>query len=60
MSEDPIIKQYRQTLGNLHRLRRRYMYRLNMKMVRVLDEEIDEISCTLAHLTKGVRRWKWD
>ena len=29
-------------------------------MVRVLDEEIDEVAHTLNHLTKGEKRWKWE
>lgn len=60
MSENPIIEQYRQTLDSLHRLKDKYTEQRNRKMVRVLDEEIDEVSRTLAHLTKGEKRWKWD
>ena len=60
MSENPIIEQYRQTLENLHHLQEKYTEQRKMKMVRVLDEEIDEVSRTLAHLTKGEKRWKWE
>ena len=60
MSENPIIEQYRQALDSLHRLQEKYTEQRKMKMVRVLDEEIDEVSRTLAHLTKGEKRWKWD
>ena len=60
MSENPIIEQYRQTLEALHKLREKYIKQWNMKMVRVLDEEIDEVARTLNHLTKGEKRWKWE
>ena len=60
MSENPIIEQYRQTLDSLHRLQEKYAEKCNWKMVRVLDEEIDEVSRNLAHLTKGEKRWKWE
>lgn len=60
MSENPIIEQYRQTLDSLHRLQDKYTEQRNGKMVRVLDEEIDEVARTLAHLTKGEKRWKWE
>ena len=59
MSENPIIEDYRKTLKGLRRLRRKYIKKWDLKMVGVLDEEIDEVSRTLAHLTKGERRWKW-
>ena len=60
MSENPIIEQYRQTLEALHKLREKYIKQGNLKMVRVLDEEIDEVARTLNHLTKGDKRWKWE
>ena len=60
MSENPIIEQYRHTLDVLHHLREKYERKMNFKMTKILDEEIDEISRTLAHLTKGEKRWKWD
>ncbi|MBQ3202781.1 MAG: hypothetical protein IJB36_03970 [Clostridia bacterium] len=60
MSENPIIEQYRQTLEALHKLREKYIKKWNLKMVRVLDEEIDEVARTLDHLTKGEKRWKWE
>lgn len=60
MSENPIIEQYRQTLEALHKLREKYIKKWNLKMVRVLDEEIDEVARTLNHLTKGEKRWKWE
>ena len=60
MSEDPVIEQYRQPLDSLHRLQDKYTEQGNGKMVRVLDEEIDEVARTLNHLTKGEKRWKRD
>ena len=62
MSEphNPVIEDYRKTLKILHRLRRKYIKKRDLKMVRVLDEEIDEVSRNLDHLTKGEKRWKWD
>ena len=53
MSENPIIEEYRKTLAALHKLRRKYERPRDQKMVRVLDEEIDEVARTLNHLTKG-------
>ena len=43
MSEphNPVIEDYRKTLAALHRLRRKYIKKWDLKMVRVLDEEID-------------------
>lgn len=62
MSEphNPVIEDYRKTLAALHRLRRKYIKKWDLKMVGLLDEEIDEVSRTLDHLTKGEKRWKWD
>lgn len=62
MSEphNPVIEDYRKTLKILHRLRRKYIKKWDLKMVRVLDEEIDGVSRTLDHLTKGEKRWKWE
>ena len=59
MSENPNIEDYRKTLKILHCLRRKYVKKWDLKMVRVLDEEIDEVARTLNHLTKGEKRWKW-
>ena len=59
MSES-VIEEYRKTLAVLHKLREKYIKQWNMKMVRVLDEEIDEVARTLNHLTKGEKRWKWE
>ena len=62
MSEthNPVIEDYRKTLKILHRLRRKYLKRWDLKMVGLLDEEIDEVSRNLDHLTKGEKRWKRD
>ena len=62
MSEphNPVIEDYRKTLAALHRLQEKYAEQRNGKMAVLLDEEIDEVSRTLAHLTKGEKRWKWD
>lgn len=62
MSEphNPVIEDYRKTLAALHRLQDKYTEQRNGKMVRVLDEEIDGVSRTLDHLTKGEKRWKWE
>ena len=60
MSENPNIEDYRKTLAALHKLLEKYAKEGNPKMVRVLDEEIDEVARTLNHLTKGEKRWKWD
>ena len=59
MSES-VIEEYRKTLAALHKLRRKYERPRDQKMLQLLDEEIDEVSRTLAHLTKGEKRWKWE
>ena len=60
MNENPVIEDYRRTLAALHKLRERYINQGDLKMVGLLDEEIDEVSRDLDHMTKGERRWKWD
>lgn len=60
MNENPVIEDYRRTLAALHKLRERYINKGDLKMAGLLDEEIDEVSRNLDHMTKGERRWKWD
>ena len=58
---DSIIEEYRESLKALHKLRRKYEQKNDMKMLRVLDEEIDGVAHTLNHLQKkGAKRWKWE
>ena len=59
MSES-VIEEYRKTLEALHQLRCKYVRMMDLKRLRVIDEEIDEVSRTIAHLEKGDKRWKWD
>lgn len=60
MSES-IIEEYRKSLEALHQLRRKYEEKNDMKMLRVIDEEIDGVAHTLNHLQKkGEKRWRWD
>ncbi len=63
MSEphNPVIEDYRKTLAALHRLlERKEQEGATEKQLRVVREEIDEVSHTLAHLQKGEKRWKWE
>lgn len=60
MSES-VIEEYRKTVKALHKLRRKYVRQMDLKRLRVIDEEIDEVSRTLDHLQKkGEKRWKWE
>ena len=59
MSES-VIEEYRKTLAALHELRRKYVQMMDLKRLRVIDEEIDEVARILDHLQKkGEIRWKW-
>lgn len=59
MSES-VIEEYRKTLKALRGLRRKYVRRRDQKMLRLLDEEMDDVARTIDRLQKkGEKRWKW-
>ncbi len=55
-----MIEEYRKTLEALHELKRRGVEKGgSLRRLRVIDEEIEEVTEVLRHLTKGESRYKW-
>lgn len=60
-THNPVLDDYRRSLKLLLRLRKRKIReRAPDKLIRVLDQEIDEVSSVIVHLErKDDARWRW-
>ena len=60
-THNPVLDDYRRTLKLLLRLRKRKIReRAPDKLIRLLSQEIDEVSDVIVHLEKeSDSRWRW-
>ena len=60
-THNPVLDDYRRTLKLLLRLRKRKIReRASDKQIRLLSQEIDEVSSVIVHLEKeSDSRWRW-
>lgn len=60
-TKNPVLEEYRRTLKQLHwLLRRKLKEKAPRPYIRVLRQEIDEVSDVIVHLErKSDARWRW-